>query len=379
MCAMNIGVSKEIKEHEYRVAATPGGVATLVRRGHKVAVQAGAGAASGFPDQEYAAAGAAVLEAAATVYEFAELVLKVKEPLPEEYGLLRDGQILFTYLHLAGVPGLADALLARNVVAIGYETVEKEDGSLPLLTPMSEVAGRLAPQIGAHYLERMNGGRGVLLSGVPGVPPADVVIVGAGTVGVNAARIALGLGALVTVLDVRPERLVQVDQIFDGRLVTLASNAQFLETALPRADVLIGAVYVTGARTPHVVSEDLVRTMKQGSVIVDVAIDQGGCIATSRPTTHAEPTFLKHGVVHYCVTNIPGIVPRTSTYALTNATLPYAVAIADKGFTRAVSEDPALARGVNVAWGGVIHPAVAESLGQTHRDLSGLLAAHKRS
>ena len=375
---MYIGVPQEIKEHEYRVAATPGGVAALVRRGHKVAVQAGAGLSSGFGDQEYAAAGAEVLASAAEVYARADMMLKVKEPLPAEYGLLREGQMLFTYLHLAGVPGLAEALQQRGLLAIAYETVEKEDGSLPLLTPMSEVAGRLAPQIGAHYLERMNGGRGVLLGGVPGVPPADVVIIGAGTVGMNAARVALGMGALVTVIDLKPERLVYVDQVFEGRLVTLAASGHFLETAVPRADLLIGAVYVPGARAPIAVGEDMVRQMKPGAVIVDVAIDQGGCIATSHPTSHGEPTFTLHGVIHYCVTNIPGVVPRTSTYALTNATLPYALALADKGFVRAVSEDSALARGVNVAWGNIVHPAVAESLEKPHHDLAKVLALHKK-
>ncbi|MHB1414797.1 MAG: alanine dehydrogenase [Chloroflexota bacterium] len=367
---MHIGIPREVKEHEYRVAATPGGVADMRSHGHEVLVEHGAGEGSGFTDREYAEAGAEVVAQAAEVFARADMVLKVKEPLPSEYGFLREGLILFTYLHLAGVPGLARALLDRGVVAIGYETVEKEDGSLPLLTPMSEVAGRLAPQIGAHYLERMNGGRGVLLGGVPGVPPADVVIVGAGTVGINAARVALGLGAMVTVLDIRPERLVHIDQIFDGRLTTLASSKHFLATALRRADLLIGAVYVPGARAPIVVGEDLVRRMKKGSVIVDVAIDQGGCIATSHPTTHADPTFFRHGVVHYCVTNIPGIVPRTSTYALTNATLPYVLAIADKGLSRALSEDRALAKGLNVARGEVVHPAVAGALGLPNHDLN---------
>ena len=376
---MYVGIPKELKQHEYRVAATPGGVADLCRRGHKVVVQAGAGEGSGFADEEYAAAGAEIVSEAAEVYARAELILKVKEPLPGEYPLLREGQVLFTYLHLAGVPGLAEALLARNVVAIAYETVEKDDGSLPLLTPMSEVAGRLAPQIGAHYLERMNGGRGVLLGGVPGVPAADVVIVGAGTVGINAAKVALGMGALVTILDVRPDRLVHADQIFDGRLTTLISNAYFLEQAVRRADVLIGAVYVTGARAPIVVGEELVRQMKQGSVIVDVAIDQGGCIATSRPTTHGDPTFVMHGVVHYCVSNIPGVVPRTSTFALTNATLPYVLAIADKGFVRAVREDPALARGVNIVRGHVFHPAVAQAIGQPCHNLTQAIVPRQRA
>ncbi|MHB1131250.1 MAG: alanine dehydrogenase [Chloroflexota bacterium] len=371
---MNIGVPKEIKEHEYRVAATPGGVAALARRGHRVLVERGAGLGSGFADTEYAEAGAEIVAEAAAVYAQADMIMKVKEPLADEYPLLRQGQVLFTYLHLAGVEGLAKALRARGVLAIAYETVEKEGGALPLLTPMSEVAGRLAPQIGAHYLERMNGGRGVLLGGVPGVPPGDVVIVGAGTVGINAARVALGMGALVTVVDIRSDRLEHVDQIFDGRLVTLAASGHFLERAVRRADVLVGAVNVAGKRTPIAVSEELVKMMKPGSVIVDVAIDQGGCVATSRPTTHTAPTYKLHGVVHYCVTNIPGVVPRTSTYALTNATLPYALALADKGFARAVNEDAALRRGVNVAQGQLVHPAVAESLGEKAADLAELLA-----
>jgi alanine dehydrogenase len=360
---VNVGVPKEIKEHEYRVSATPGGVAELRKRGHQVIVEAGAGGGSGFGDKAYADAGAEVVREAAEVYAGADLLLKVKEPLPSEYDLLREGQILFTYLHLAGVQGLAQALLGRGVTAIAYETVQKDNGSLPLLTPMSEVAGRLAPQIGAHYLERMNGGRGVLLGGVPGVPPADVVIVGAGTVGVNAAKVALGMGAIVTILDIQPERLAFVDQVFDGRLTTLATSGHFLETAVRRADLLIGAVYVPGARAPHVVGEELIAQMKQGAVAVDVAIDQGGCFATSRPTTHGDPTYQVHGVIHYCVTNIPGVVPRTSTYALTNATQPYLLELADKGLARAVRENPALAKGVNVARGGIVHAAVAEALG----------------
>lgn len=375
---MIVGIPKEIKEHEYRVAATPGGVAELCRHGHRVIVQAGAGEGSGFTDHEYLAAGARIEDDPARVFGQAELVVKVKEPLPPEYGWLREGQVLFTYLHLAGVPGLADSLLKRGVVAIAYETVQRDDGALPLLTPMSEVAGRLAPQLGAHCLEIMNGGRGVLLGGVPGVPPADVVIVGAGTVGLNAAKVALGMGAVVTILDVRPERLSFVDQVFGGRLTTLASSAHFLEMAMRRADLLIGAVYVPGARAPVVVSEDLVRAMKRASVIVDVAIDQGGCIATSRPTTHANPTFVAHGVVHYCVANIPGAVPRTSTYALTNATLPYVTSLADQGWVQAAKRDRALARGVNVARGQVVHEAVAHALDLPYRELAGLLSGRHR-
>lgn len=376
---MHIGIPKEVKQHEYRVAATPGGVAELVRHGHEVAIQAGAGEGSGFADQEYAAAGARIVADPAEVYAQSELVLKVKEPLAHEYGFLKPGQVLFTYLHLAGVDGLAAELAARGVTAIAYETVQKDDGSLPLLTPMSEVAGRLAPQIGAHYLERMNGGRGVLLGGVPGVPAADVVIIGAGTVGMNAAKVALGMGAMVTILDLRPERLAYVDQVFDGRLTTLVSNAFFIDMAVRRADVLIGAVYVPGARAPIAVREEQVKMMKPGSVIVDVAIDQGGCVATSRPTTHGDPVYVKHGVIHYCVTNIPGVVPRTSTFALTNATLPYVRALADKGFVRAVADDPSLAKGVNVLHGKIVHPTVAEALGMPYYPLAQTLAAGEKA
>ncbi|MHB1004585.1 MAG: alanine dehydrogenase [Chloroflexota bacterium] len=371
---MNVGIPKEIKQHEDRVAATPGGVAELVHHGHQVFVQIGAGEGSGFPDAEYAAAGAELVGEAAEVFRRAEMIVKVKEPLPSEYELLRKNQVLFTYLHLAGVEGLAAALIKRGVLAIGYETVQKDDGSLPLLTPMSEVAGRLAPQVGAHYLERMNGGRGVLLGGVPGVPPGDVVIVGAGTVGLNAAKVALGMGAIVTILDLRPERLVYIDQVFDGRLTTLTASRYFLEMAVRRADLLIGAVYVPGARTPVAVSEAMVRLMKPGSVIVDVAIDQGGCIETSHPTTHSDPVFVKHGVLHYCVTNMPGIVARTSTYALTNATLPYVLALADKGVVKATHDDVSLAKGVNVVRGQIVHPAAAEALGLPYRPLAQALA-----
>jgi alanine dehydrogenase len=360
---MIIGVPKEVKDHETRVALVPSVVTALREAGHEVLVQTRAGEGSALTDREYMQAGAHIAQTGEEVWRKADLVVKVKEPQPSEYDFLRPGLILFTYLHLAPLPELTNRLLEARVNAIAYETIIEPDGSLPLLTPMSEVAGRMAVQVGAQYLEAPNGGRGVLLGGVPGVPAADVIIIGAGTVGMNAAKVALGMGAMVTILDIRPDRLAYVDQVLSGRLTTLVSNSYFLETAVRRADVLIGAVYVPGARAPVVIKEGLVRRMKQGSVIVDVAIDQGGCIETSHPTTHADPTFVVHGVVHCCITNIPGVVPRTSTFALTNATMPYVLAIADKGLARAVREDPALARGVNTLRHRVIHPAVAQALG----------------
>lgn len=371
---MVVGVPREIKPQEHRVAVTPAGVEVLRRHGHRVLVQAGAGEGSGFADGDYAAAGAEVVSSAEEVYGRAELVLKVKEPQPEEYGLLRPEQMLFTYLHLAPEPRLTRALVERGVTAIAYETVQREDGSLPLLTPMSEIAGRMAPQVGAHFLLRPQGGRGVLLGGVPGVPPGDVVILGGGVVGTNAARVALGLGARVTVVDVNPARLRALDDLFRGHVTTLMSNPYNIARVVQRADLLIGAVLVPGARAPHLVTEEMVRTMKPGSVIVDVAIDQGGSIATcDRVTTHEDPTYVKHGVVHYAVANMPGAVPRTSTLALTNATLPYALRLADLGFERAVREDPALARGVNTCRGRVTHPAVAEAHGLPYVPLEHVL------
>ncbi|MEW6545668.1 MAG: alanine dehydrogenase [Bacillota bacterium] len=369
---MVIGVPKEIKADENRVAITPAGVMALTGHGHRVVVESGAGEGSGFSDEDFRAAGATIVNREEAWS--AEMVLKVKEPLPEEYGFFRPGQVLFTYLHLAAERELTLALARREVVAIAYETVQLEDGSLPLLTPMSEVAGRMAVQIGAHFLEKRQGGRGVLLGGVPGVPPADVVIVGGGTVGTNAAKIAFGMGARVTVLDISAERLRYLDDLFGGQVTTLMSNSYNIGQAVSRADLLIGAVLIPGARAPHLVTEDMVRSMKPGSVIVDVAIDQGGIVATmDRVTTHSNPTFVKHGVVHYAVANIPGAVPRTSTLALTNVTIPYAIRLADKGWRRAVQDEPALARGVNVCLGHITYPAVAEAHGLQSRPLTELL------
>jgi alanine dehydrogenase len=360
---MVVGVPKETKVAEQRVALTPAGARALSDAGHDVVVETGAGTGSSFRDEEYAAAGARVVDLA-EVWDKALLVLKVKEPVAEEVARIREGQTLFTYLHLAPMPDLVRALQRRGVLAIAYETVERADGSLPLLTPMSEVAGRLAIQEGAHYLGRAYGGRGIMLSGVPGVPPGNVVVLGAGTVGLNAARIALGLGADVSLLDINLDRLRHADDLFGGRVVTLASNAFNIEQVTQRADLLVGAVLVAGARAPRLVTEALVRRMKPGAVIVDVAVDQGGCIETIHPTTLLEPVYTLHGVLHYGVTNMPALVPRTSTFALTNATLPYALDLARKGTERAVKESAELARGVNIWRGRVVYPAVAAAIGE---------------
>jgi alanine dehydrogenase len=358
---VRIGVPKEIKSGETRVAVTPEGVRVLAQSGHVVLVESGAGLLAGIDDEQFSAAGATMLPGAADVFASAEMIVKVKEPLPPEYSRLQPGQVLFAYLHLAASRELTDALLASGAVCIGYETVQRADGSLPLLTPMSEVAGRLAAQAGASCLERSHGGRGVLLSGVPGVPPAEVVIVGCGVVGFNAAKVAVGMGAHVTILDVNHDRLRYLDEIMHGNVITVYSNRYTLARAAAYADLLIGAVLVPGARAPKLVSRQMVRRMKRGAVIVDVAVDQGGCVETIHPTSHSEPTYLLYGVLHYGVPNIPAAVPRTSTHALTNATLPYALALADKGFERALAEDTALRRGVNLVAGRVAHPAVAEA------------------
>jgi len=360
---MNVGVPKEIKVGEQRVALTPAGARAFSEVGHRVLVETGAGAGSGFRDEEYSQAGAALSDVAA-VWSGAELVLKVKEPLDEEVPRIREGQTLFTYLHLAPVPELVRSLQARGVLAIAYATVERADGSLPLLAPMSEVAGRLAVQEGAHYLGRAYDGRGILLSGVPGVPRGNVVILGAGTVGINAAKVALGLGADVALLDINLDRLRAADDLFDGRAVTLSSNAFNIEQALQRADLLVGGVLIAGARAPRLVTEAQVRRMKPGAVIVDVAVDQGGCVETIHPTTLLQPVYSLHGVLHFGVTNMPALVPRTSTFALTNATLPYALDLARKGPLRAVRESAELARGVNVWRGRVVYPAVAAAVGE---------------
>ena len=371
---MIVGVPKEIKAGEERVALTPAGVRALSERGHRVLVESGAGAGSGIRDDDFARHGASTASAA-ELWGSADLVLKVKEPLAPEWPQLRPGQILFTYLHLAPDRRLTEALRQSGAIAIGYETVQRPDGSLPLLTPMSEVAGRLAVQEGAYYLGRAHGGRGVLLSGVPGVPPGNVVILGAGTVGLNAARAAVGLGADTSVLDVNVDRLRHVDDVFAGRVVTVTSNSLNIEQIVPRADLLIGAVLIPGARAPVLVTEALVEGMKEGAVIVDVAVDQGSCVATMHPTTLEAPIYRHAGVVHYGVANMPALVPRTSTFALTNVTLPYAVALATRGVRDAVRADPALARGVNVWRGHIVHPAVAEALGEKAAPLESVLTA----
>jgi alanine dehydrogenase len=367
-----IGVPREIKPGEQRVAMTPAGVHVLAEGGHRTLVEHGAGLGSGIRDEEYAAVGA-TLAPVDEVWARAELVVKVKEPLPEELPRLRPGQVLFTYLHLAPAPALADALRRSDAIAIAYETVERPDGSLPLLTPMSEVAGRLAVQQGAFYLGRAHGGRGILLSGVPGVPPGNVVILGAGTVGLNAAKTAVGLGADVSVLDVNLDRLRYVDDLFRGQVVTLVSNSYNVAQIVQRADLLVGGVLVAGARAPVVVTEAMVRRMKEGAVIVDVAVDQGGCVATIHPTTLLEPVYRVSGVLHYGVANMPALVPRTSTFALTNATLPYVRDLATRGVSAAVRESPALAKGVNVCGGKLVHPVVAEALGQAPTPLEACL------
>jgi alanine dehydrogenase len=358
---VKIGVPRELKIHEYRVAMTPAGVLELTRHGHEVLVERGAGVGCAFRDEAYLAAGARIVPRADDVWAEAQMVLKVKEPVLQEYHRMREGQTLFTYLHLAASAECTDALIDAGIDAIAYETVQFPDGSLPLLAPMSEVAGRMAPQVGAHCLERMQGGRGVLLGGVSGVPAGKVAVLGAGVAGRNAATLALGMQAEVVVLDTNINRLREIDFVYRGHLQTIASNAYEVEKACLWADLVIGAVLVPGAKAPTLVSHDLVGRMRPGSVLVDIAIDQGGCFADSRPTTHADPTYTVHDSVFYCVANMPGAVPHTSTYALTNATLPYVRALADKGLRQAVRDDPALARGVNVVAGSVVLAEVASA------------------
>jgi alanine dehydrogenase len=360
---MVVGAPKEIKLGEQRVALTPAGVRALTERGHEVLVEAGAGTGSGIRDDEYTALGARLV-GVDELWAKAELVLKVKEPMPPEVKQLRPGQALFTYLHLAADRALTESLRNTDAVLIAYETVQRTDGSLPLLTPMSEVAGRLAVQEGAFYLGRAHGGRGVLLGGVPGVPRGNVIILGAGIVGMNALRTAVGLGADVSILDVNLDRLRHVEELYGNQVVTLMSNSYNIEQAVRRADLVVGAVLVAGARAPVLVTEEMVHTMKDGAVIIDVAVDQGACIATIRPTTLAEPTYLVGSVLHYGVTNMPALVPRTSTFALTNATLPYALELADRGVSGAIRQNPALAKGVNVCHGKLVHPAVAAFVGE---------------
>jgi len=360
---MVIGIPKEIKDQEYRVSVTPAGAAVLAQAGHTVWIEPSAGAGSGFSDEEYRAAGAMVASGKDEVFAKAEMIVKVKEPLLSECPLFRPGQILFTYLHLASLPELTKALLDQKVFAIAYETTEAKDGSLPMLRPMSEIAGRMAVQIGAQYLEKIHGGRGVLLAGVPGVEPGKVVVLGAGVVGTSATRIAVGLGAQVTVINLDVDRLRYLDDLYAGRIVTIAVGPAAVDRAVREADLVIGAVLVPGAKAPKLVSRTTVAQMKPGAVVVDVSVDQGGCFETTRPTTHSDPTYVVDGVVHYCVANMPGIVPRTSTFALTNVTLPYIVRLASDGVERAIRSDPGLAKGVNLRDGQVTCQGVAEAHG----------------
>ncbi len=370
---MVIGVPKEIKDGENRIALTPAGVRAFRERGHRVLVQAGGGEGTRLSDAEFRKAGAALLPTAAEVFRRADMILKVKEPLPPEFPLLRPGQILFTYLHLASSREVTNALLKSGATGVGYETVQLEDGSLPLLLPMSEIAGKMSVQEGAHFLETPNGGRGTLLGGVPGVPPAEVVILGCGVVGTNAAKVAAGMGAHVTILDINHGRLKYLDDVLGENVITVYANAYAIERSATYADLFIGAVLVAGARAPKLLTKEMVYKMKPGSVIVDVAVDQGGCVETIHPTSYSKPTYVVNGVVHYAVPNIPAAVPRTATHALTNATLPWALEIADKGLPKAVLENPALALGVNVMAGHVVHPAVAQTFRMKPRPLEELL------
>lgn len=371
---MIIGVPKEVKDHESRVGVTPAGVRALVETGHKVLVETHAGDLSAFTDDDYQAAGAEIVGAAADVWGHAEMVVKVKEPVEKEYLFFRDGLVLFTYLHLAPLPELTAQLLAKKVTGIAYETIRDRAGTLPLLTPMSEVAGRMSVQVGASYLEKERGGRGVLLGGVPGVPPANVCIIGGGIVGTNAAKIALGMGAKVTLVDLNLNRLRELDDIFNGRLYTLASNSYNVSHAVREADLVIGGVLIPGAAAPKIVTKAMVATMKKGSVIVDVAIDQGGCIETARPTTHSDPAYEVNGVVHYCVTNMPAAVPNTSTLALTNATFPYVLRLAKQGAKGAILTDDGIRDGVNTYAGTLTCEPVASSQRKPWRAVRELLA-----
>lgn len=360
---MIVGVPKEVKDRENRVSTTPAGVREFVAHGHQVIVERTAGGGSGFADDEYAATGAELVDSHAEVFARADMIVKVKEPVASEYDLLRKGQLLFTYLHLAADEPQTRALMKSGVQAVAYETVQLPNGTLPLLTPMSEVAGRMAVQVGAHYLERTNGGRGMLLGGVPGVPGANVVVVGGGVVGTNAAQMALGMGANVTILDRNVERLRYLDQVLHGRIHTLASNSQNVAEVTRDADLVIGGVLIAGAKAPKLVTRAMIGAMRAGSVVVDVAIDQGGCIETAKPTSHSDPIYLVDGVIHYCVTNMPGAVPRTSTLALSNVTLPYALELADRGLFEAAKRDASLAKGINVLNGTVTYQAVADAFG----------------
>jgi alanine dehydrogenase len=370
---MIVGVPKEVKDHETRVGVTPAGVHGLVAAGHKVLVEKDAGALSGFPDDDYQALGAEIVGGPHDVWRLTDMIVKVKEPVEKEYRNFRDGLVLFTYLHLAPLKDLTNALLEKKVIGIAYETVRDSHGALPLLTPMSEVAGRLSVQVGAAYLQKEHGGRGLLLGGVPGVTPGSVVIIGGGVVGTNAARMALGLGATVTLLDLNLNRLRELDDLFGGRLHTVASNSYNLEKAVSEADLLIGGVLIPGAAAPKIVTRRMVERMKKGAVIVDVAIDQGGCIETARPTTHSDPSYEVNGVVHYCVTNMPAAVPNTSTLALTNATFPYVMKLAQMGAAAAIRDDAGIAEGVNTYGGTLTCKPVAENQGLDWKPVADLL------
>ena len=371
---MRVGVPTEIKNNEYRVAITPAGVAELVHRGHEVIIQSGAGEGSAITDADFKRAGAQLINGADQVWAEAELLLKVKEPIEAEYSRLRKGQTLFTYLHLAASKPCTDALLASGTTSIAYETVQTADGALPLLAPMSEVAGRLSAQVGAYHIMRSHGGRGVLMGGVPGVAPAEVVVIGGGTAGYNVARVAAGMGAHVTIFDVNINKLREVDAEFGGRIETRHSSILELEDAVKKADLVIGAVLVPGAKAPKLVTNSTVAHMKSGAVLVDIAIDQGGCFEDSRPTTHDDPTFAVHDTLFYCVANMPGAVPRTSTYALTNATMPYVLKLADKGWRPACQADPALAKGLSTHDGALLSEQVAADLDLPYTDPTSMLA-----
>ncbi len=370
---MIVGLPKEIKDNEYRVGLTPAGVRALTDAGHRVIVERSAGEGSGFEDELYERAGAEIIESADDVWAEAEMIVKVKEPIEPEYPRMKEGLLLFTYLHLAPDPKQTQALLKSKVTGIAYETITDRRGTLPLLTPMSEVAGRMAVQVGAQYLEKMNGGRGVLIGGVPGVPAARVVIIGGGVVGTNAAKIAVGMGAQVTIVDKNLDRLRELDDIFLSKISTLASSAYAIHGAISEADLIIGAVLVPGAAAPKLVTREMLKDVSKGSVIVDVAVDQGGCIETTRPTTHSDPTYYVEDVLHYCVANMPGAVPRTSTFALTNATLPYALRLANRGFLEAISMDPGLKEGVNTYAGKLTYQAVADDQGLEYTPLDEIL------
>ena len=370
---MIVGLPKEIKDNEYRVGLTPAGVRALTDAGHKVVVEHNAGDGSGFPDSLYQRAGATILPTADEVWAQGEMIVKVKEPIAPEYPRMREGQLLFTYLHLAPDHELTEQLLQRKVTGIAYETITDRRGALPLLTPMSEVAGRMAIQVGAHYLEKMSGGGGVLLGGVPGVPAARVVIIGGGVVGTNAAKIAVGMGAHVTIIDNNLDRLRELDDIFLSKIATLASNAYMIQDAISTADLIVGAVLVPGGAAPKLVTRGMLKDVPRGAVIVDVAVDQGGCIETTHPTTHSNPTYYVEDVLHYCVANMPGAVPRTSTFALTNATLPYALRLANRGFINAITSDEGLKAGVNTYAGKLTYEAVALAQQREYTPLSDML------